>query len=292
MDPTMNIAQAAEGATIIKSCNLSQTKSEGVMSPIKMDHGSEEVPVVAPVLKKKKTGLSATKVQAGDFEAEKHFYPRVLNANIHPLVSSFFSLGNKRILARYTHLNPQINKNVLESLLAYKPKYFQWAGSDLFNVTTANGQRQMIIVETNSCPSGQKSMPLLSEIGEEHGGYGLVIDATFKEMLGKTDSSLGDLAVVYDKNPMEATGYAAVLADATGEKVWMAEYYLKDPDPPVKWEDGVMHVRDEAKVWHPIRACFRYVTQKPWNRFPINTKTIILNSVYMTYVDPLVSCWW
>lgn len=31
--------------------------------------------------------------------------------------------------------------------------------------------------------------------------------------------------------------------------------------------------------WHPIRACFRYVTQKPWNRFPINAKTIVLNSV-------------
>lgn len=40
---------------------------------------------------------------------------------------------------------------------------FTKTGSDLFNVTTASGHRQMIIVETNSCPSGQKSMPLLSE---------------------------------------------------------------------------------------------------------------------------------
>jgi hypothetical protein len=31
--------------------------------------------------------------------------------------------------------------------------------------------------------------------------------------------------------------------------------------------------------WHSIRACFRYVTQKPWNRFPIQAKTIVLNNI-------------
>ncbi|KAI9336779.1 hypothetical protein BDR26DRAFT_864585 [Obelidium mucronatum] len=232
-----------------------------------------------PPKKKKLGNLSAKVVGSGEFEAEKHFYPRVLNAHIHPLVSSFLTLGNERILARYTHLNPQVNEEALKNLLEYKPKYFQWAGSDLFNVTTSSGQRQMIIVETNSCPSGQKSMPLLSELGDDHGGYGVVIDSTFREMIGKADKSLGDLAVVYDKNPMEASGYAAVMADHTKEKVWLVEYYEDDPTPPVKWVDGVMLIRDKAKEWHPIRACFRYVTQKPWNRFPINSKTIVLNSV-------------
>ncbi|KAJ3096302.1 hypothetical protein HDU97_006032 [Phlyctochytrium planicorne] len=231
------------------------------------------------IKKKKKTGLDAKPVLTGEFESERHFYPRVLNAHIHPLVSSFFSLGNERILARYTHLNPQVNFETIKTLLAYKPKYFQWAGSDLFNVTTANGQRQMIIVETNSCPSGQKSMPLLSEIGDDHGGYGVVIDSTFKEMILAVDKSLGDLAVVCDKNMMEASGYAAVMADSTKERIWLVEYYDEDPDPPVKWDDGVMFVRDTSKTWHPIRACFRYVTQKPWNRFPINAKTLVLNSI-------------
>lgn len=32
-------------------------------------------------------------------------------------------------------------------------------------------------------------------------------------------------------------------------------------------------------VWHPIRACFRYLTQKPWNRFPLKTKTIVMNQI-------------
>ncbi|KAI8616847.1 hypothetical protein BC830DRAFT_1116255 [Chytriomyces sp. MP71] len=229
---------------------------------------------------KKKLGeLYAKPVSGGEFEAEKHFYPRVLNAHIHPLVSSFLTLGNERILARYTHLNPQVNYEILEGLLKYQPKFFQWAGSDLFNVTTSSGQRQMIIVETNSCPSGQKSMPLLSELGDDHGGYGVVIDSTFREMITQADKSLGDLAVVFDKNPMEATGYAAVMADHTKENVWLVEYYEDDPNPPVRWAQGVMEIRDKANKWHSIRACFRYVTQKPWNRFPINSKTIVLNSV-------------
>ncbi|KAJ3241510.1 hypothetical protein HDU78_001808 [Chytriomyces hyalinus] len=232
-----------------------------------------------PKKKKNLGSLSAKRVGSGEFEAEKHFYPRVLNAHIHPLVSSFLTLGNERILARYTHLNPQVNFDVLKNLLDYKPKYFRWAGSDLFNVTTSSGQRQMIIVETNSCPSGQKSMPLLSELGDDQGGYGVVIDSTFLQMLDGVDKSLGDLAVVYDKNPMEASGYAAVMADHTKEKVWLAEYYDEDPNPPVRWVDGIMEIRDKANEWHAIRACFRYVTQKPWNRFPLNTKTVVLNNV-------------
>ncbi|KAJ3015607.1 UNVERIFIED_CONTAM: hypothetical protein HDU68_012644 [Siphonaria sp. JEL0065] len=256
--------------------DVSFTSLPGPVGALSLKDNKEQTPVP----KKKKLGdLSAKVIGCGEFEAEKHFYPRVLNAHIHPLVSSFLTLGNERILARFTHLNPQVNEAGLKNLLDYKPKYFQWAGSDLFNVTTSSGQRQMIIVETNSCPSGQKSMPLLSELGDDHGGYGVVIDSTFREMIGKADKSLGDLAVVYDKNPMEASGYAAVMADHTKEKVWLVEYYEDDPSPPVKWVDGVMLIRDKQKEWHKIRACFRYVTQKPWNRFPINSKTIVLNSV-------------
>jgi hypothetical protein len=71
---------------------------------------------------------TVTVVREGDFEAETHFYPRVLNSTIHPLVSSFFSLGNERILARYLHLNPQVNEDTLKSMLGYSPRYFRWAG--------------------------------------------------------------------------------------------------------------------------------------------------------------------
>lgn len=246
--------------------------------PVKnIDHHSDK-DIVIPS-KHKRSHLYASLISANEFEPEKHYYPRVLNSNIHPLVASFFTLGNDRILARYTHLNPSVDANALRNVLDYRPKFFQWAGSDLFNVTTAEGQRQMIIIETNSCPSGQKSMPLLSDIADEYGGYGIVIDHAFKELLNKADPDVGGLAVVYDKNAMEATGYAAVMADAIKEQVWLAEYYVDDPDPPVKWIDGLMQVRDKNKKWHPIRACFRYVTQQPWKRFPIRSKTIVLNSI-------------
>lgn len=67
-------------------------------------------------------------VQAGDFEAERHYYPRVLNAQIHPLVASFFALGNERIVRRYAHLNPLVDGDKLLEILNYRPKYFAWAG--------------------------------------------------------------------------------------------------------------------------------------------------------------------
>lgn len=31
--------------------------------------------------------------------------------------------------------------------------------------------------------------------------------------------------------------------------------------------------------WHPIRAAFRYVTQKPWKCIPLSTLTRVLNPV-------------
>ncbi|KAL0090961.1 hypothetical protein F4703DRAFT_1903512 [Phycomyces blakesleeanus] len=238
-------------------------------------------PPRTPPSEEQKHDIKAYTVSQGEFESEKHFYPRVLNAQIHPLVQSFFTLGNDRIIARYTHLNPQVNPDLLKQILSYRPTHFQWAGSDLFNVTTSSGQRQMIVIETNSCPSGQKSMPLLSETDEhnEQGGYRLVIESAFQEQLSKADPSLGGLAVVCDKNMMEASGYAAVLADVAKEHVWIAEWHVDDPDPNVKWADRILYIRDQDKVWHPIRACFRYLTQKPWNRFPLVTKTVVMNQI-------------
>ena len=54
----------------------------------------------------------------------------------------------------------------------------------------------------------------------------------------------GGLAVVYDKNEMEASGYAAELANVMKEEVHLVEYYEDDPNPPVRWEDGVMLIRN------------------------------------------------
>src|SRR5271170_1494177 len=94
----------------------------------------------------------------------------LVNAQIHPTVAAFFNLNRERIILRYCHLHPAVSEELLGRYLDYRPKHFHWAGSDLFTVTNANGTRQSIIIETNSCPSGQKSMPLLQDT-DEYGGY-------------------------------------------------------------------------------------------------------------------------
>lgn len=80
-----------------------------------------------------------------------------------------------------------------------------------------------------------------------------MLESAFREQLSKADKSLGDLAVICDKNMMEASGYAAVLAEVAKEPVWLAEWHDGEEDVPVKWVDRILHVRDANKgkerVW-------------------------------------------
>jgi hypothetical protein len=220
----------------------------------------------------------ATSVPPGSFEPRKHFYPRVLNAQIHPLVAYFLRMSNRRIVHRYCHLNPRVDPSYLETVLAYAPTHFRWAGADLFCTTTAAGNRRLVVIETNSCPSGNKSMPPPSE-EDEQGGYRRLIETAFLPLIAKRKPSSGRLAVLFDKNFMEASGYAAAIADLTNEHVFLTPFPDEASDPPARFTDGLLEVRDEMGDWHPVRAAFRYVTQKPWNRIPIRARTRILNPV-------------
>jgi hypothetical protein len=217
-------------------------------------------------------------IKPGSFEPENHWYPKALNATIHPMVSFFLNLSKERIIERYCHLHPKVNRSYMEELLSQRPKYFRWAGADLINVTDANGKRQMVVIENNSCPSGQKSMPLLDD-HQEYGGYKKLIERTFiPSMKGQRLVQDGIMAVLYDKNPMEASGYAATIADVLKEDV----YYIKFPKEGygsyLNYKDGILYLKTEDGE-KKIRAAFRYVTQKPWNRIPIHSKTKILNPV-------------
>jgi len=213
------------------------------------------------------------------FEAENHWYPKALNATIHPMVSFFLNLDKDRIIKRYCHLHPKVQYSTLEDLLNRKTRYFKWAGADLINVTTEAGNRKMVVIENNSCPSGQKSMPLLDD-NQEQGSYRLLIERTFKPMVDAKRSQIkGGLAVIYDKNNMETSGYASVIADVMNEPVHYVPFYQDDENPPVKFDNGIMSVLSEDGEWHQIRAAFRYVTQRPWTRIPIHTKTRIINPI-------------
>ncbi len=211
-----------------------------------------------------------------NFEQENHFYPKALNSQLHAMVSHFFNLDHDRIIKRYNHLNPQVDPNVLSKILKGQSKHFHWGGADLFYVTTELGNRRMVVLETNSCPSGQKSMPPRND-SDDHRGYKYLIENSFLPLLRKKRLPKGALAVIYDKNYMETSGYAATLADLTGEKVYLVPHF-NGAEQSISFEDGVMIITTKENERIPIRAAFRYVTQKPWNRLPITSKTFIYNS--------------
>lgn len=125
-------------------------------------------------------------------------------------------------------------------------------------------------------------MPLLDD-NKEAGTYRVFVERTCKPLIDKHRKKHkldGALAVLYDKNYMEASGYAAVLADVFSEPVYLVECYDR-PNKHLELIDELFYLNtDDGQI--PLTAAFRYVTQKPWNRIPVNCKTLLLN--------PLIAC--
>ena len=217
-------------------------------------------------------------IEPGTFEREHHFYPRVLNAQIHPLVQYFMKLNNDQVAERYCHMHPDVDREAVHHALSHTPRYFRWGGSDLFHATTERGERRIVVIETNSCPSGQKSMPVSLDSAEE-GGYRKLLERAFLPQLKKRGLPKGRLAVLYDKNEMETSGYAATLADLTGESVFMVPFYDNMPESLARFTQGVLEIKTPNGEWQAIRAALRYVTQRPWNRIPPVTRTLIFNPI-------------
>eukprot|EP00166_Cyanidium_caldarium_P004019 ctg_4066.g445 len=202
-------------------------------------------------------------VRPGEFEPQHHFYPRCLNAQIHPSVRFFMGLSRERLISRYTHLNPRVDPVELRRMLTYQPRYLRWAGCDLMHVVDSRTQsKSMVVIETNSCPSGQKSTPLFDD-QDEYGGYRLLLQRALLSRLQSGDEPVvpGKLAVLFDKNPMEASGYAACLAELTDEEVLLVPMFddAADAEEPVAeavagatrphrrpvsfFRDGILYVR-------------------------------------------------
>ena len=224
---------------------------------------------------------SVSIVNPGSFLPEEHWYDKSLNATIHPMVAFFMNLDRKRIISRYCHLNPRVDREFLEEQLLYVCKHFHWSGADLFNATSEDGHRQMVVIENNSCPSGQKSMPLLDE-HEEQGSYRLLVERTFLPLLKRRKShESGRLAVIYDKNFKETSGYASVIADVFDEEIFFVELFDNQENAHLRLNERYLEVH-HAGEWHRLRGAFRYLTQRPWNRLPLHSRTKILN--------PIVAC--
>lgn len=217
--------------------------------------------------------------QPGQFETENHYYPRALNAQLHPLIKYFMSLSNDRIAERYCHLHPEVSRDAVVEALAQPIKHLRWSGADLFCVSNDRGNRKVVVIELNSCPSGQKSVPLDGEY-DEHSGYRNLLEKAFVPMIKRRTLPEGGFAVLYDKNQMEVTGYAATLADLVKQPVYLVPFYKDDQDPPARFsDDGVLSIRKPNGEWLPIKAAMRYVTQKPWSRIPPVTRTLIFNPI-------------
>ncbi len=221
-------------------------------------------------------------VEPGSFESHQHWYPKALNAAIHPMINFFLNLENKLIIDRYCHLHPKVKATRLKEVLSYQPKYYLWSGADLINVTNARGKRQMVVIENNSCPSGQKSMPLQSETLRQGGYRELIEKSFFPNSKLKHLSKTASIAVLYDKNIMETSGYAATMADVFQRPVYLVPFYDGAENDHIRYKNRYIEIRDERNRWRQIFAAFRYVTQKPWNRIPVNTKTRIYN--------PIIAC--
>ncbi len=222
----------------------------------------------------------AALIEPGEFETDHHFYPRVLNAHIHPLIQNLMDMGNDRIASRYCHLHPEVDADAVHRLLSHVPRFFRWGGCDLFHVTSEEGRRQVVVIETNSSPSGQKSMPRINESMEKAGYERLLSESFMTQVQRRKGGPKGGLAVLYDKNHMENSGYAATLADLTGEDVWLVPFHATDINRTASFDDkGLLYVHKNGEKI-PIRAAFRYVTQQPWNRIPSHlTRTLIYNPV-------------
>jgi hypothetical protein len=53
------------------------------------------------------------------FCSEDHWYPKAPNATIHPMVCFFLNLSTERIINRYCHLNPTVDRGKLNEVLLY-----------------------------------------------------------------------------------------------------------------------------------------------------------------------------
>jgi len=315
---TPTASSLSQSNTISASSNCAnivrETASSSALPPKNVDVVEKEV-AVKPLKVHKK--YFAEVVLPHTFDANRHYYPRIVNAKLHANLEEFLRLSNERIAARYCQLHSDVTKEQVLSIINHPTKLFRWAGADLFNVMDSDNHRQMVVVETNSCPSGQKSMPMATGKDDEQNGYHTLMREVFAPWI-REETAAGNLpsgyaAVVYDKNPMEALGYAAALSTVLDEPVITVQFYHDDPDAPVVWRDGVMHVRTTAEtraklaliptvqgvsdaaikspaghstngdsediLWLPIRAAFRYVTQKPWTRLPLAPKTLLMNPI-------------
>ncbi|KRX71541.1 Chromosome transmission fidelity protein 18 -like protein [Trichinella sp. T6] len=179
--------------------------------------------------------------------AREHFYPEVINAKLHPVVRELMNLSNEEIARRYCLQHPEVDHNVLLQIMKTSSKYYRWAGADLIRTVNLNGEERMAVIEMNSCPSGNKSVPFL-DWGYQ--GYRRVMEHAFLPYLNDANLPAGGcLAVLYDveKQRKESyalrTEFAAVHALDSGRRVRIGSF-----DRSVGSRASIVPLRDSQTV--------------------------------------------
>jgi len=116
-------------------------------------------------------------------------------------------------------------------------------------------------------------MPLLQD-HDELGAYRSLVEHTFLPFMNeqiKAGKVLKDgvLAVLYDKNEMETSGYAAAIAEILDEDVFLVECIEEDEQCFRYDENNVLQVKTEDGQWHKVRIAFRFIYEKPWRFVPL-----------------------
>jgi hypothetical protein len=217
----------------------------------------------------------AERVEPGAFRVEPHFYAEARAQRLHPEVRRLLQMPPVEIAGRYADRHPEVDVAYLERILRSRPRFVRWAGCDLLLTRGGPDRHRVLVLETNSCPAGQKSMPEGGGLGPT-GGYGELVRQGVLPLVPTRAELPGDLAVLYDKNRMEASGYAAAMAELSGEPVYCVELDARRSTPAVAFDRGVLQVRD-ASGWRPIRGALRYLTYRPWTSIPARTRTAIVN---------------
>jgi hypothetical protein len=210
----------------------------------------------------------ARRVRPQEADPAAHHYPAALSTRLAEDAARVLSASGEALAERFVARHRPRSADRVRAAFADPIASFRWAGVDLVRVREG-GETAWSVIETNSSPSGQKSVP-------PRGGYEALVRHAFLPLLdGAPD---GVLAVLWDKNPLEVGGYAAATANVTGEAVYAAPWFDGDRLAPVRTRGDRIEVHADDG-WKPVRAAIRYVTQRPWRRIPRRCATRLLNPI-------------
>ena len=224
------------------------------------------------------------------------YFPRARTARLHEDVEWLLSASNAEMVSSFARRHPLVDAAALLRLLSEPCKEFRLSGTDVFPVQHAStGERRMMVLETNSCPSGQSSMPVLRSASAPSNMYVEAIRSVMAPMVERVPAHTGVLAVLYDKNLVEARAYATAMAHVFHEAVLLVPFHLDGLGRLYRWTDRhqlqvcVPGQQPAEASWLPVRAAFRYVTQKPHNRFPVVSNADASSGATLV-LNPVVAC--